>query len=163
MENFFLSAVLTIIGVLVSVTFFTLAERKIIAATQRRIGVNNVFFWGLLQPFADALKAVLKELIFPKRTDFWFFLLAPLLTFLLSLLGWFFIPLSWDISFVDFNMSLLFYFVIAALGFYGVLLASWASNFKYASLGAFRAVAQVISYEVFLSLSILPVIAFSGS
>lgn len=154
---------LTLAPLLISITFFTLAERKVIGTAQRRKGSNNVFFWGLLQPFADALKAILKELIFPKRVDFFLFLLAPLLTFFFSLLSWFFIPLSWDVTLVDYNLSFIFFLGIASLGFYGVLLASWASNSKYAFLGAFRAVAQIVSYEIFLALTILPVIAFSGS
>ena len=153
----------TIAPVLLSIAFFTLAERKIIATIQRRKGPNVVFFWGLLQPIADGLKAILKELVFPKRIDFFLFLVGPLLTFLLSVVGWFLIPLSLNVTMFDYNLSFVFFFVIAGLGFYGVLLASWASNSKYAMLAAFRSVAQLISYEIFIALNILPIIAFTGS
>ena len=85
---------MTIAPLLIAVAFFTLAERKIIAALQRRKGPNTVIFWGILQPMADGLKAILKELVFPKNIDLFYFIIGPLLTFLLSLLGWFLIPLS---------------------------------------------------------------------
>ena len=161
--EFFLLFLATIAPILLSIAFFTLAERKIIAAIQRRQGPNVIFFWGLLQPIADGLKAILKELVFPKRIDFFLFLLGPLLTFLLSVVGWFLIPLSLNITMFDYNLSFVFFFAVASLGFYGVLLASWASNSKYAMLAAFRSVAQLISYEIFIGLNILPVIAFTGS
>jgi NADH-quinone oxidoreductase subunit H len=157
----------TIVPVLLSVAFFTLAERKVIAVVQRRKGPNFIFnflfLWGFLQPIADGLKAILKELVFPKRIHFFLFLIGPLYTFLLSVCGWFLVPFSFDIYFINNDLSFLLFFVIASLGFYGVLVSSWASNSKYAMFAAFRSVAQLISYEIFLALNILPIIALTGS
>ena len=153
----------TIVPLLVSVAFFTLAERKLIASIQRRKGPNRVFFWGLLQPFADGLKAILKEFVFPNRIEFFYFILSPFLTFFISLIGWILIPTTWDSFILDYDLSLFLFFVLSSLGFYGILLAGWSSNSKYGLLGALRGVAQIVSYEIILGLLILPVILYSGS
>ena len=153
----------TIVPLLISVAFFTLAERKLIASIQRRKGPNRVFFWGLLQPFADGLKAILKEFVFPNRIEFFYFILSPFLTFFISLLCWILIPTTWDSFILDYDLSLFLFFVLSSLGFYGILLAGWSSNSKYGLLGALRGVAQIVSYEIILGLLILPVILYSGS
>lgn len=161
-EPFCLSIV-TIITLLISIAYFTLAERKIIASVQRRRGPNIVGFWGLLQPLADGLKLVIKEIIVPNFSNRGLFLFAPVITLILSFAGWVIIPHSLDAYILDFNLSLLYVLSLSALGVYGILLAGWASNSKYAFLGGLRSVAQMISYEIAMGVSLIPVIILSGS
>jgi NADH-quinone oxidoreductase subunit H len=153
----------TIAPLLLSVAFFTLAERKIIAAIQRRKGPNRLYPFGFLQPIADGLKAILKEMVFPTRIEFFIFVLSPWLTFFISLWGWCLIPFDISSFIIDFPLSFLMFFIISALGFYGVLLAGWSSNSKYAIFSTFRAIAQLISYEIFISLTILPILLTVGN
>ena len=166
--RFIFSILVTIIPLLASVAVFTLAERKVMATIQRRRGPNIVGFWGLLQPFADGLKLVIKEIIIPNKSSFMFFLISPALSFLLSVLGWSLIPLHSELDIRPFffsnpNLSLLFIFAISSLGAYGVLIGGWSSNSKYALLGALRSAAQMISYEVSLGLTVVSVVLCSGS
>jgi NADH-quinone oxidoreductase subunit H len=161
-EGLFL-VLISLITLLISIAYFTLAERKLIASVQRRRGPNILGFWGLLQPLADGLKLVIKELIVPTSANRGLFLLSPLLTLALSFVGWSVIPNSHSSYIVDFNLSLMFILVVSALGVYGILLAGWSSNSKYALLGALRSVAQMVSYEVSISLTVVPVIILSGS
>lgn len=154
---------LTLIFLIISVAFFTLAERRVMGAIQRRKGPNITGFWGVLQPFADALKLIVKEIIIPKRANKLLFLLAPFLTLYFSFIGWAVIPFSTKSFVVNLNISVLYLLIVSAFGIYGILLSGWASNSKYAFLAAIRSVAQAISYEVSISLIILPVILMSNS
>lgn len=165
---FVASVVVTIIPLLGGVAIFTLAERKVMATIQRRRGPNVVGFWGLLQPFADGLKLIIKEVIVPAKADRVPFLMAPAVSFILSVLGWSLIPLYGDLSvrsasLFNPNLGILFVFAISSLGAYGVLIGGWASNSKYALLGALRSAAQMISYEVSLGLSVLPIFICSST
>ena len=218
------SLLFSIICLLLSIAYYTLTERKVMAAIQRRRGPNIVGFWGLLQPLADGLKAVTKEIIIPRGANYILFMMAPILMFSLSLFNWIFIPFNfsdlllhsikdslildsfnynivhyfllnieifasyWTNFFdkdtnyiinityplilfyrdIKFNLqnshiSLLFIFAISSLNVYGVILAGWASNSKYAFLGALRSASQMISYEVALGLLIIPVILLTNS
>lgn len=169
--NFFFTQILLdiflslfqIIGLLISVAFYTLAERKIMAAVQRRKGPNVVGIWGFLQPLADGLKLIFKEIIFPSLSNYRLFVFAPLFTFLMSLLGWTVVPWSSTSIVANINLSSLFIFAISSFGVYGIILAGWSSNSKYAFLGCMRSTAQMISYEVVLGFILIIVGLFSGS
>lgn len=141
-----------IVPLLVSIAFFTLAERKIMASIQRRRGPNVVGMWGLLQPFADGLKALIKELIIPYQVNRFLFLLAPSITFILSLVNWAIIPFTYTEVLADLNYGLLYLYALSSLAVYGIILAGWVSNSKYPFLGAIRSAAQMISYEVSIGL-----------
>lgn len=159
-----LLAFVNLLAVILSVAFYVLAERKIMGSVQRRLGPNVVGIWGLLQPIADGVKALSKQFILPRRGDAALFIIAPALALFLSLVGWSLIPfelLTEQIS--DINMGILLLFAIGSFHVYSVILSGWASNSKYALLGALRSSAQMISYEVALGLSILPVIMCVGS
>jgi len=159
----FIISIITLITLLISIAYFTLAERKIIASVQRRLGPNVVGFWGLLQPLADGLKLVIKEIIVPRFSNKLLFFFSPFLTLILSFCGWVIIPHSLDSYIIDLNLSLLYTLVISALGVYGILLAGWSSNSKYALLGGLRSVSQMISYEVSIGLIIIPILLLSNS
>jgi NADH-quinone oxidoreductase subunit H len=156
--------ILTIVlPLLISVAYFTLAERKIMGAIQRRKGPNVVGFLGLLQPLADGLKLFVKETILPSNANIFLFILAPILTFLLSLLGWAVIPFGKGIVLSDINLGILYLFAISSLAVYGIIIAGWASNSKYAFLGALRSAAQMVSYEVSIGFILLTVVLCAGS
>ena len=143
------------VAVLLSLAFLMFADRKIWAAVQMRKGPNVVGVFGLLQSFADFLKYIFKEVIIPAGSDKVVFLLAPLITFVLSLIAWSVIPFNNGWVLTDINVGILFIFAIAGLEVYGVIMGGWASNSKYPFLGSLRSAAQMISYEVsigFLSL-----------
>lgn len=158
-----LKSLCLIVPLLISVAYFTLAERKIISAIQRRKGPNVVGYQGLLQPLADGLKLFVKESIFPSNANKFLFVLAPLLTFLLSLLGWAVIPLGEELVIADINLGILYLFVISSLAVYGIILSGWASNSKYAFLGALRSAAQMVSYEISIGFVLVSVILSVGS
>ena len=153
---------LLVIPLLISVAYLTLAERKIIGAMQLRIGPNRVGFLGLLQPFADALKLIFKEPIIPSGADKILFLLAPVITFTLAMIGWAVIPIE-DFVIADLNVGVMYLLAVSSLGVYGVIIAGWASNSKYAFLGAIRSAAQMISYEVAIGLCIVCALLAYGS
>jgi NADH-quinone oxidoreductase subunit H len=155
-------SIIFIILILLSVAFTTLSERKLMGALQRRMGPNVTGIFGLLQPIADGLKLLLKEIIIPKNANIFLFLFAPVLVLLLSLYIWLFLPLSKQLH-NDFNLGLLYILVVGVLEIYGIMLAGWSSNSKYALLGGLRSTAQMISYEISLSFIILGIIFLAGS
>ena len=161
--SWILEILIIVVPLLIAVAYFTLAERKVIASIQRRRGPNVVGIWGLLQPLADGLKLLVKESIFPSNSNIVIFVLAPVITFLLSLLGWAVIPFGYTMVLSDLNVGLLYIFAVSSLGVYGILTSGWASNSKYAFLGALRSAAQMVSYEVSIGLIIISVLLCAGS
>lgn len=157
-----LGYVFLLIGVLLSVAFLTLAERKIMASSQRRMGPNLVGFWGILQPVADGLKLILKDADMPSRATKGLFFVAALLPFVTAFTSWIILPLS-PSPLSDFSSGLLWVAAISSLGVYGIIFSGWASNSKYAFLGGLRSAAQVISYELVLSLVYLTVTIWNQS
>jgi NADH-quinone oxidoreductase subunit H len=155
--------ILLILPLLLAVAFFTLYERQLLAAIQRRQGPNIVGFYGFFQPVADGLKLLVKESILPKRANFLIFILSPVFTFGLALAGWIVIPINFGEVLCDFNLGILYSFAISSLGVHTVIMAGWSSNSKYAFLGGLRSAAQMISYEVSLGVTLLSVILFAGS
>jgi NADH-quinone oxidoreductase subunit H len=158
-----LRIVMIIVPLLLGVAYLTLMERKVIAAMQLRKGPNVVGPFGLLQPLADGLKLFLKEVIIPTRASKAVFILAPMLTFMLALLGWAVIPVHEHFVLANINVGVLYLFAISSLGVYGIIMAGWASNSKYAFLGAIRSAAQMVSYEVSIGLVIITVLLVVGS
>lgn len=158
-----LKLLILILPILIAVAYFTLAERKILSTIQRRKGPNVVGTFGLTQPLADGLKLFVKETILPSNSDIILFILAPILAFLLSLLSWAVIPMGVGMFFSDINIGILYLLAISSLGVYGVIIAGWSSNSKYAFLGALRSTAQMISYEITIGFTILSVIVCAGS
>ena len=161
--DFILYTLLTLIPLLIVIAFFTLIERKIMASIQRRKGPNVVGLWGFLQPFADGFKLVIKEVIIPNKANKFLFVMAPGITLFLSFISWVAISFDLNTQILNINNSLLYVLVISALGVYGILLSGWSSNSKYALMGSLRSVSQMISYEVSISLIVIPIILLSGS
>jgi len=159
-----LGEVLTItIPLILSVAYLTLAERRIIGFMQLRRGPNVVGIFGLLQPIADAIKLLFKEMIIPTAANKFLFILAPAITFVLSLIGWAVIPFSEKGGLADINVGILYLLAVSSLGVYGIIIAGWASNNKYAFFGGIRSAAQMISYEVSIGLVIICVLLATGS
>ena len=158
-----LKIIALVVPLLVIVAFLTYAERKVIASVQLRKGPNVVGPFGLLQPLADGLKLFSKETIFPTVSNKIVFLLAPMIAFSLSIAAWAVIPLAdgWVIS--NINVGILYLFAISSLSVYGIIMAGWASNSKYAFMGALRSAAQMVSYEVSIGLVIVTVLVCVGS
>lgn len=152
-----------VVPLLIAVAYFTIAERKIMGAIQRRRGPNVIGYIGLLQPLADGLKLFVKETILPTNANTGIFLLAPGLSFTLSLISWAIIPLAEGIVICNINLGILYLLAISALNVYGILFAGWSSNSKYAFLGALRSAAQMISYEISIGFSVLCVVLCAGS
>lgn len=152
-----------IVPLLISIAYFTIAERKLMGIIQRRKGPNVVGFMGILQPLADGLKLFTKETILPSNSNLSIFLFAPSLTFMLSLIGWVVIPFSEEIVLSDLNVGILYLFSVSSLSVYGIIMAGWSSNSKFPFLGALRSTAQMISYEVSIGFIIITVCICAGS
>ena len=154
---------LIILPIMGAVAYLTFAERKVIAAMQLRKGPNVVGPFGLLQPLADGLKLLVKETVVPSGANRVVFILAPMLTFILALVAWAVIPFDAGWVLADINVGILYLFAISSLGVYGIIMAGWASNSKYAFLGALRSAAQMVSYEVAIGFVIITVLMCVGS
>jgi len=160
---YLIQIILLVVPLLIAVAYLTLAERKVIAAMQYRVGPNVVGVFGLLQPLADGLKLFLKETIIPNNGNTIIFLIAPMLTFILSLIGWAVIPFDEGAVLADLNLGIMYLLAISSLSVYGIITSGWSSNSKYAFLGALRSSAQMISYEVSIGLIIINVLLCVGS
>lgn len=158
-----IEVLLVTVPALLTVAFVTVAERKTMASMQRRLGPNIVGYYGLLQAFADALKLLLKEYVSPTQANIVLFFLGPIITLIFSLLGYAVIPYGPGLAVWDFNLGILYMLAVSSLATYGILLAGWSANSKYAFLGSLRSTAQLISYELILSSAILLVILLTGS
>jgi len=157
------SILLVVVPLLGAVAYLTYAERKVIAAMQLRMGPNVVGPLGLLQPLADGLKLLIKETVIPTGANRVVFIVAPMLTFVLAVIGWAVIPFGDGLVISDINVGVLYLFAISSLGVYGIIMAGWASNSKYAFLGALRSSAQMVSYEVSIGFVIITVLLAAGS
>jgi len=152
-----------VLPLLISVAYFTLAERKILGAIQRRRGPNVVGSFGLLQPLADGFKLFVKETILPSNANKFIFILSPIITFVISLMGWAVIPYNEYAVLSDINIGILYMFAVSSLGVYGIIMSGWSSNSKYAFLGALRSAAQMVSYEVSIGFIIVTIVICCGS
>jgi NADH-ubiquinone oxidoreductase chain 1 len=158
-----LEVLILVVPALLTVAFVTIAERKTMASMQRRLGPNLVGYYGLLQPFADALKLLIKEFVSPTQANLILFFLGPIITLIFALYGYAMIPYGPGIAMYDFNLGILYMLAVSSLATYGILLAGWSANSKYAFLGSLRSTAQLISYELILSSAILLIVLLSGS
>jgi len=153
----FIKLLILIILILISVAYFTLAERKILAIIQRRRGPNVVGVYGLLQPLSDGFKLLIKEIILPSSANKNIFIFSPILSFIISLIGWGLIPFDKYATISELNLGLLYILGISSIGVYGIIMSGWSSNSKYAFLGSLRSTAQMISYEVSLGFIVLTI------
>jgi NADH-ubiquinone oxidoreductase chain 1 len=158
-----IEVLLVLVPALLAVAYVTVAERKTMASMQRRLGPNIVGYYGLLQAFADALKLLLKEYVAPTQANIILFFLGPVITLIFALLGYAVVPYGPGLAISDFNLGILYMLAVSSLATYGILLAGWSANSKYAFLGSLRSTAQLISYELVLSSAILLVIFITGN
>lgn len=158
-----IEVMLVILLLMGTVAYFTYAERKVIGYMQNRLGPNRVGWYGLLQPIADTLKMLLKEIIVPSNANRFLFYLAPLLSLLTAFAVWAVVPFSDDFVVADIDAGLLYILALTSMGVYGVIIAGWASNSKYAFLGAMRSAAQIVSYEIAMGFALVGVLMASGS
>ena len=152
-----------VVPLLVAVAYLTYAERKVIGAMQLRQGPMTVGPFGLLQPLADGAKLFLKETVIPTGANKVVFIVAPMVTFILAMIGWAVIPFADGAVLADINVGVLYLFAVSSLGVYGIIMAGWASNSRYAFLGALRSSAQMVSYEIAIGLIIINVLIMAGS
>jgi NADH-quinone oxidoreductase subunit H len=155
--------ILIIIPLLIFIAYLTFFERKVIGFIQLRKGPSVVGPFGLFQPFADGIKLLSKETIIPDKSNKLIFILSPIITFTLALLGWAVIPIDFKLVLSDINVGIMYIFAISSLGIYGIIMAGWSSNSRYAFLGALRSAAQMISYEVSIGLIIISILLTAGS
>lgn len=169
LDSLFLIAIIVlkilgiIIGLVVVALYLPFLERKVIGYMHVRIGPNRVGPWGLWQPFADTIKLLTKEIIVPNPSNRYLFLIAPTLSFGIALIGWVVIPFDQGVVLANLNAGLLYSFAVSSLGVYGIMIAGWASNSKYAMFGALRAAAQSISYEISMGFALIGVMMAAGS
>lgn len=154
---------LIVLPLLLAVAYLTLAERKVIGYIQTRIGPNRVGFYGLLQPIADVVKLLFKEIIIPTRSSRYLFLVAPIFSIAPAVAGWAVIPFAKNLVLANINAGVLYLFAMSSVGIYGILIAGWASNSKYALLGALRSAAQTVSYEIAMGFSLVGVLLAANS
>lgn len=159
----FLEVVLLLLPALLAVAYTTVAERKTMASMQRRLGPNAVGYYGLLQAFADALKLILKEYVAPTQANVFLFFLGPIITLIFALLGYAVIPYGPGLSVSDLDLGIFYALAVSSIATYGILLAGWSANSKYAFLGSLRSTAQLISYELVLSSAILLIVMITNS
>lgn len=152
-----------VIPVMISVAYLTYLERRVIGFMQSRIGPNRVGFFGLLQPIADALKLLFKEIILPEKSNNFLFFLAPLLSIAPALAAWAVIPFDFEMVLADINAGLLYVLAMTSIAVYGVIIAGWASNSKYAFLGSLRSAAQIVSYEIAMGFTLVGVLMCANS
>ena len=164
-ELFFIliKILLIVIPLMALIAYLTYFERKVIGAIQLRKGPNVVGPFGLFQPIADGIKLLTKETIFPRNSNKIIFIISPILTFTLALIGWAVIPIDYKLVLADINVGVMYVFAISSLGIYGIVMAGWSSNSRYAFLGALRSAAQMISYEVSIGLIIISVLITAGT
>lgn len=160
---FIIANIISIIPLLLNVAFLTLAERKLMASIQRRRGPNIVGFCGLLQPLADGLKLILKEIVIPFRANKLLFYIAPLLMLSLTVTNWNFIPFSYFDTYHVFSLSLILIFTLSSFNIYSIIISGWASNSRYPFIGALRTASQMISYEVSITMIFIIIALLSGS
>jgi len=156
-------ALRVIVPLLLAIAYLTLAERKVLGAIQRRRGPNVVGLYGILTPLADGRKLLLKETIIPMSSNSSLFRMAPILTFVLALMGWVAIPVGEGFVYADRNRGVIYRFAISSLAVYGIMIAGWSSNSKYAFLGSLRSTAQMVSYEVSIGFIVVSVLMCAGS
>ncbi|MDX1563253.1 MAG: NADH-quinone oxidoreductase subunit H, partial [Gammaproteobacteria bacterium] len=153
-----LKIVVLLVPLILSVAYFTYWERKIIGWIQNRIGPNRVGWKGVLQPFADLIKMMFKEIVVPANANRTLFLIAPLLSLITAFAAWAAVPIDPNFVIADINAGLLYVLAMTSLGVYGVILAGWASNSKYAFLGAMRSAAQIVAYEIAMGFALVGVL-----
>ena len=158
-----LQVLLLVVPLILTVAYLTLAERKVIGWIQNRIGPNRVGPKGLLQPFADVLKLLLKEIVVPAKSSRFLFIIAPLLAIVPAFATWAVIPVSPEFVLADINAGVLYVLALTSMGVYGIILAGWASNSKYALLGAMRSAAQIVAYEIAMGFALVGVLMAGGS
>lgn len=163
MNRYIALFLVTVIFLLMSIAITTLIERKVLSSMQRRKGPNTTGIFGLLQPVADGLKLLLKEVIFPSDANIAIFIVSPIFTFFCSIGLWIIIPFDYFLSLIDSQYSALYLLAISSLGVYGIIFSGWSSNSKYAFLGGLRSAAQMISYEITISFTIIIMIIMSNS
>jgi NADH-quinone oxidoreductase subunit H len=151
----FIRILAVVLPLLIAVAYLTLIERKVIASMQRRKGPNVIGFFGLLQPFADVLKLIVKETIVPSVSNRLIFLSAPIITLFFSLMGWAVVPVGPQQVFSDINLGVIYVLAVSSVGVYGIILSGWSSNSRYAFLGSLRSTAQMVSYEISIALIII--------
>lgn len=158
-----LQILIIMVPVLIAVAYFTHIERKLLGAIQRRRGPNVVGVFGLMQPLADGFKFLVKEIVLPSNSNKFIFLMAPVFTFIISLMSWAVIPFSKYSVFADIHLGVLYLFAVSSLGVHGIIMSGWASNSKYAFLGSLRSTAQMLSYEISLGFILAAVAILAGS
>ena len=158
-----LEVLIVFVPILMAVAFVTIAERKVMASMQRRCGPNAVGIWGILQPFADGLKLLVKEIIIPRQSNSILFVIGPFITLVFAFFGWAIVPFGEGLTIFDYELGIFFALAVSSIGSYGILISGWAANSKYAFMGAIRSTAQLLSYELVFSSIILILILFSGS